>query len=230
MVKGVAAGALALLLLEVGTAQAAVTVLDFEDIAPYPNDNTVLVQGYYNGGTSSAGTTAGADFGVDFSGNTNVVCLNIPGTVCSFSSRGGEGDPDSALAGFSFMFGDAAIMSVEAGFDSSLAFFYAAFTSGGSVDIYDGLGGAGNLLATQSLPTTPATCGQEFVAGFCPFVEVEIVFSGVARSVRWNGQPTNIVFDDVTLGNLRATPVPEPASLTLLGAALLGFAAARRRQ
>ncbi len=51
-------------------ASAAVTVLDFENIAPYPNGNNVLVQGFYNGGTSSIGTT-GTNYGGEFSSNRN---------------------------------------------------------------------------------------------------------------------------------------------------------------
>ena len=38
-------------------ASAAPFTLDFENIASYPNHNNVLIQNFYNGGTSSSGTS-----------------------------------------------------------------------------------------------------------------------------------------------------------------------------
>jgi|GEM_PF-3636344 len=76
-------------------AQVAVTYLDFENIAPYPNDSNVLVGGYYNGGTSSIGTS-GANLGVEFTSDVLLLCMNTAGTACSNTSRNGEGIAASA--------------------------------------------------------------------------------------------------------------------------------------
>ena len=53
--------------------------LTFENIAPYPNSNNVLIENYYDGGTSSIGTT-GPNFGVTFSSNALLICLNTLST------------------------------------------------------------------------------------------------------------------------------------------------------
>jgi hypothetical protein len=56
-------------------AQAAIIDLDFEGIAPYPNSSNVQILNYYNGGTSSVGTS-GPNHGISFSSNSLVICLN----------------------------------------------------------------------------------------------------------------------------------------------------------
>lgn len=65
------------LALELSTpAQAGVITLDFEGVnGGYPSDSTSIVLYFYNGGTSSGGTT-GPNFGVEFSANALGHCLN----------------------------------------------------------------------------------------------------------------------------------------------------------
>ena len=77
-------------LLTMNAAQAGVISLNFENIAPYPNDNSVLIEDYYNGGTSSVGTS-GPNYGVHFSSNAGVICLNTPGVICSNTLTGRSG-------------------------------------------------------------------------------------------------------------------------------------------
>jgi hypothetical protein len=135
-------------------ARADVIDLTFEGIAPYPNDNNVLIQGFYNGGTSSIGTS-GPNFGVSFSGNALLICLNTIGTSCSNTSRGGLGDPNSQLGSLFFLTGAQTFMNVAAGFDTGFSFNYTAPFEAGSVSVFDGPDGTGNQLATLNLPTTP---------------------------------------------------------------------------
>jgi hypothetical protein len=217
-----------------GTAVAASTiVLDFEGVnASYPS-GFAFVEDFYNGGTSSDGTS-GTDFGVSFSSNAQAICLNTPGVSCSNTSRGGLGNPDSQKGGLFFLGGAETFMNVAAGFTTGFSFFYTAINNPGSVSVYDGLGGTGTLLATLALPTTSSTCDPIYGAGFCPFVPIGVSFEGTAKSVSFAGVANQIVFDDVTFGS--ATPgdpgvgvIPLPAGLPLLlgGLAMLGLV--RRR-
>lgn len=212
----------------IGTAQADVVVLNFENIAPYPNDSTVAIQGYYNGGTSSIGTS-GPNLGVEFTANALVICLNTPGVYCSNTSRGGVA-PGSELGGLYWLEGPETYMNYAAGFEDGFSFNYAApNTEGASVSVYDGLNGTGTLLATLELGLTPSTCGSEYSADYCPFVAAGVNFDGVAKSISFAGLANYVVYDDVTFGS--AIPgVPEPSTYALFGLGLLGLAYTARRR
>jgi hypothetical protein len=122
-------------------------------------------------------------------------------------------------------------MNVAAGFDTGFSFFYAAISQTGSVTVYDGLNGTGNVLATVSLGLTSSNCPSQYQAGFCPFDAAGVAFSGTAHSVSFAGVANQVVFDDVTFGASNpGHPIPEPASFGLVGLALVGLAAARRRK
>lgn len=202
-------------------AQTATITLDFEGInAAYPSSDFALIQGFYDGGTSSAGTS-GPDFGVSFSSNARALCLNTPGAICSGSSRGGLGDLNSQLGAFFFAEGDAVFINLAAGFTGGLSFFYSAVLEEGSVSVFDGPGGTGNALATLDLETTLQDCDNALFAPFCPFLPVEVSFTGTAQSVSFAGVASQIVFDDVTF--IGVIPLPAGLPLLLGGLAILGL-------
>jgi len=225
--------ALGTLLLTAPATVSAQTVLDFEGVSTaYPFVSTT-VGDFYNGGLSGGGNT-GTNYGISFGANALGVCLNTIGFSCTNASRGGAGDPASAQTGLFFLDGDGTFMNVAAGFSTGFSFFYSSVNYSGSVLLYDGLDGAGTLLASIDLTPTLSTCGPEYAAAFCPLVAAGTTFVGLARSVAWGGVANQIVFDDVTLGS--ATPgnpsdvVPEPATMTLLATGLAGMAAARKKR
>ena len=214
-------------------ASAAVVSLNFEGIAPHPNNNNVLIQEFYNGGTSSIGTT-GTNFGASFGRNALLICLNTPGVNCSNTSRGGFGDPNSQKGGLFFLSGTETFLNYAAGFTTGFSFNYSAANLPGSVGVFDGLNGTGNLLATLNLAVNanPGSCPPGS-GGFCPFSAAGVSFAGTARSISFAGVANQIVFDDITFGSVNpgGGAVPEPASWAMLiaGFGLVGAVQRRRK-
>lgn len=208
---------------------ASVIVLDFENIEKHPGTNSTFIDDFYNGGTASNGNS-GTNYGVSFSSNALNVCMNTLQVFCSNTSRGGQGNPNSQFAGLFFLSGDETYMNVAAGFATGFSFFYSAINQTGSVSVYDGLNGTGNLLATLALGLTDTDCPAGYGAGYCTYKAIGMTFSGIAKSVSFAGVADRIAFDDVTFGS--ATPdtpvdVPAPGMLALFGLGL--FAVAGRR-
>jgi hypothetical protein len=214
------------------SASADVIDLTFEGIAPYPNGNNVQILNFYNGGTSSIGTS-GTNFGISFPDNALLICLNTIGTSCSNTSRGGMGDPASQEGGLFFLSGSDTFLNDPAGFTTGFSFNYTAINVGGSINVWSGLNGTGALLATLTLPTTPSSCPPGFGAGFCPFFPIGVAFAGTAKSIDFGGTANQIVFDDITFGSSTPGPpssTPEPGSLLTIGAGFGAIALARARR
>ena len=226
-----AAGAAALA--RASAAQASVVVLNFEGVnATYPS-GYATVGDFYNGGTSGDGTT-GTNYGVHFESNALAICLNSTSVSCSNTSRGGLA-PGSDKGGLFFLSGTSTILDYAAGFDTGFSFFYAEpNTHGGNVQVFDGLGGTGNLLATINLGLTSGSC-PGYNAGYCPFTPVGVSFAGTAKSIAFGGVANFVVFDDVTFGSaIAGGDVPEPSTwaLSILGMGVAGAAlrSSRRRK
>lgn len=211
----------------VGGAQAAVVDLNFEGInATYPS-GYAFINGFYNGGISSDGTS-GTNYGVSFSANAQAICLNSLTVSCSNTSRGGLA-PGSAKGGLFFLSGTSTTIDVAAGFTTGFSFNYAdpgGFI--GSVSVYDGLDGTGALLSSFTLGATPGSC-PGYHASYCPFAPIGVAFSGTAKSIVFGGVANFIVFDDVTFGS-SSPGVPEPATWGLMLLGLAGVGAGLRHR
>ncbi|PZO91561.1 MAG: PEP-CTERM sorting domain-containing protein [Sphingomonas sanxanigenens] len=205
-------------------ASADVVTLTFEGVG-----DQVAVNDFYNGGTDGAGNS-GANYGINFS-RTSLALIDIDaGGSGNFAN---EPSPSTVLF---FLSGGAATMNVAAGFTTGFSFYYAGnSTNAGSVKVYDGLNGTGNVLATLALTPNGGQCsGDPNGFPFCNFTAFGVTFDGVAKSVDFGGVANQIAFDNVTLG--AATPgnggVPEPATWAMLisGFGLVGGAMRVRRR
>lgn len=227
-----------MLVLAAAPAFADAFTLNFENITTYPNNSNldpVGVENYYNGGTSSTGTS-GPNYGVYFSSNALVICLNTVGVICSQASRGGQGDPNSQEFGLNSLTGNQIILDDPAGFTDGIALFESSpgQNPGAGVSVYSGLDGTGTLLATIPFVPTPwDDCSSVYDAGYCPLVPIGTSFTGTAESVVLTGSADTIVYDDITLGSAtpgNPAPTPEPCSLAmLLTAAVAGSACLRKK-
>jgi predicted outer membrane repeat protein len=226
--------ALAVTCLAGSAANATSITLDFEGIAPHPNSNSVLIQNYYNGGTASNGNS-GTNLGVAFSTGATLLCLNTETVFCSNTSKGGGGIATSRLAAMYFPNLNP-IMDVAAGFDTGFSMAYTnPFAANVTIEIFDGLGATGTLLASAALGSTVngagGACASYGNPNYCPFADFSLGFAGIAKSVKFGGTANISTYDDFTFGStvVGGGTVPEPGTLALVGVALLGMARARRQ-
>jgi hypothetical protein len=209
-----------------GAAQAAVITLDFDALDGAANEGPAT---YYAGGSGSAGTTGGPDYGISFSANTITGCSQ-PNSCANTNSALPPSNPNIIF----FLSGGASTMDVAGGFTTGFSFYYAAPVTGGSINVWSGLDDTGTLLTTLSLPLTTdgATIAGCFGTDYCPFVPIGVTFAGTAMSVDFAGTDNFIGFDNITLGaSVPTGAVPEPASwaMMLTGLGLVGNAMRKRR-
>lgn len=177
-------------------ASAGTVIVNFEGLA-----NGDGVNGYYNGGTSALGAS-GANLGVDFSG---IRVKPAPGAA----SPPNVGFTASPLATINTSFGFTSFS------------FASAFQQPGSVRVYSGANGSGNLLGQLS----------DVLGGPINFNTFAVSFAGTARSVLIDSTPLTANFDDLRFGTVDAVGgVPEPAAwaMMLTGFGMCGSAIRRR--
>jgi len=206
------------------SANAAVNVLDFVGL-----QSGEQVLDFYNGGTGGNGSTGGANYGISF-GSDSIACTDYDHNGCNTNLI--PGGPGAQIV--YFLSGPGDVMNVAGGFDTGFSFYYSAIAYTGTVTVYDGVDGTGNVLATLNLGLTP-NAGDPAChgAGYCPFTAAGVTFAGTARSVNFSGVADYIGFADITLGSSNAggpPPIPEPANIGLMMAGLAVVAGAARRR
>lgn len=191
-------------------------VLTFEGVG-----DAIAIENYYNGG-------AGGNLGVAFGSNALSVIDSDAGGIGNIAN-----EPSANTVMF-FLSGSNAYMNVASGFTNGFSFFYSS-ASAASVNVYDGLDGTGNVLATLNLANQyNLNCSGDPNGQFCNWTPVGVTFTGTAKSVGFGGTANYVAFDDITIGN--AVPgnpvmVPEPSAIAIagFGFALACFGSKRRK-
>ena len=155
---------------------------------------------FYNGGNGGSGSGPGPNYGVTFAPNdgARVSTTIVAGQTVLFINNI---DTTVEL--------EPLTMNVAGGFSGQFSFQYATPNSSqtGSVTIYDGPNGTGNVLATQSLPGMSGT--PLYNASSNP--PVVLPFLGTARSVRFMLRGGAADVDNITYS---ATQAPGLISLS----------------
>jgi len=163
--------------------------------------------------------------GIDFSPATLALIDADAGGSGNFAN-----EPSANTIMF-FLDANNAILNYADGFETGFSFFYTSSTAA-TVNVYDGLGGTGNLLGTLNLTAQHTdNCAGDPTGTFCNWTAVGVAFAGVARSIDFGGTANQTGFDNITFGS--ATPgnaIPEPTTWALMvgGFGLVGGAIRRR--
>lgn len=191
----------------VASAASAQIFLDFEGITAGP---VTAIGNYYAGQ------------GVFFTGGgSNALAIRD-------SDAGGSGNFANEPSASNIMFfvsGNATIMNVPTGFTTGFATYYTTVSDPGTLSVYDGIDGTGNLLGTATMFALGSNSGGGDPNGDFNRWDIAAVNIGnqVARSVVFAGAADRIGFDDMIFGG-----VPTPGSAAVAGIA--GLAALRRRR
>jgi hypothetical protein len=202
-------------------ARAATIVLDFEGLRDLEQ-----VLNFYNGGTGSFGSS-GTNYGIGFSNGALAIIDADAGGSGNFAN-----EPSADTIAF-FLSAPSLTMNVASGFTTGFSFYYSSSVQT-AINVYDGLNGTGNLLASVLLAAQGTASNGCQLPGdptgvFNCWNAAGVNFAGTAMSVNFGGAANLTGFDNITLGS--ATPViPEPSStaLFLLGFSIVGSKLRRR--
>lgn len=219
-------GAGALALFAATAAPAATVTLDLEGLK---NGESLL--GFYSGGTGSQGST-GANHGITFNTGAVAIIDSDDGGTGSFAN---EPSPSTVLTFSLSSPTSSVILNLAQGFTDFFSFAYSTLYATGTARVFSGENGTGDLLGTIGLAALGNVCTGDKTGQYCNWSTGELFFDGVARSIDFGGTANQIVFDNLTFGNLTVPgtgggTVPEPTSLALLGVALVAASLSRRRK
>jgi hypothetical protein len=227
--------------------------LGFEGLS-VPDDEglipSVRVSDFYDGGSSKSvadGTPAvgnGPAWGVVFNDVAQADTSIAKGGIGNFGPRWEEGTaqiPANELTdlgdGAMFLEGDI-VLNLAPGFSNGFSFWYTNRQAGsGSVSVFSGLNGTGQVLGTFVLDVTTACALPDNSSCYWRVGAVELAGSERARSVVFSGRFEDTLFDNVTFGSTTPTtgvigtpPIPEPGAAMLLALGLAGLALRARRR
>ena len=203
-------------------ASATTVTLDFEGL-----QNRESVLGFYGGGAGSLGST-GVNYGITF-GDNALAAIDSDVVGPAGGSIGNEPSPSTVLT----FVRASAVLNISQGFTDYFSFYYSTVAATGTIRVYDGENATGNVIGVIDVLSLGATCSGDPTGQFCNWALGNVFFDGTARSIDFGGTADQIVFDNVTFGNLSVPTgggtTPEPMTLALVGSALLALTVSRRR-
>ena len=185
------------------------------------------VGNFYDGGGLSSTPNYGVTFSSNFfglrsyaNGGSGNFSATPTGTPAIFISNNLYGPAGAMVSG---------VMNVAPGFSSGLNFFFTAGFALGqneTITIWSGANGTGTVLATITLANNNRGCSAPL---YCNWQDYGVSFSGTAHSVTFSGPSDEFGLADITLGS-STTGVPEPPSVYLFGAGLVGLSLNKMRR
>jgi hypothetical protein len=157
--------------------------------------NLEFINNYYNGGTGSLGSGPGPDYALTFTSNAQAIVSAAKGGSGNFINN-----PGNTPVMF-FQTGANITMTAANGVSVALLFYYSALQPG-SVTVYDGPNGTGNILADIALSPNNSGCNAYKL---CVWSPVGIPLGTAAASIRFAGTANNIAIGKTELGKALPT-------------------------
>ncbi len=171
--------------------------------------NLEFIDNYYNGGTGSLGSGPPAkNLHLTFTANAQAIIS---------AAKGGSGNFIGNPGGYPVMFfptGTSVTLNSDGGISTALWFSYSALQAG-TVTIYDGPNGTGNVLANITLPPNNVGCvGYKL----CVWSPVGIPLSTPAGSLQFGGAANNLAIGTIHFGakiptSIALTSSPNPSAV-----------------
>lgn len=189
--------------------------------------NLEFVQNYYDDGTGSLGSGPGKNFGLQFTSNAQAIVSAAKGGSGNFINNPGGGPV------MFFQTGNSATITATNLISSGLWLSYSALQSG-TVTVYDGPNGTGNILASITLSPNNSGCTTYKL---CVWSSVGVPLSATAGSIRFGGTADFLAIGTIHLGvalptsiklassqnpSVLGAPVTFTATVTATGAAPVG--------
>ncbi|WP_084153795.1 PEP-CTERM sorting domain-containing protein [Simplicispira psychrophila] len=168
-------------------------------------------------------TTTGGGFGVQ-SGSTSSAAAPANDTTCfGFGPQPGGGLPATVKVDYSSVLSSGVKVSY-------LGLYYGSIDTYNDIRIYDGATLLRTITGTEVLAASSGISGNQVAPG--SNVYVNFAFAPDEAFTAFEFHTTSVAFevDNIVVGLTNRRDVPEPGSLALLGAGLLGFTVIRRRQ